>query len=265
MNRAAMLLAMSLLPAAALVQAEPASRPATEPAPPQGPCPQEAKIERVLADQEAAGEKLAALSARMIHRTVDVFEDVVEKTGRFAYRKPNQFRIEFEFKTIGKHTLLEGKTYIFNGRTLYLLNSPAKRLTIYELPPADDGEAADSPLELGKGPFPMPFGQKAETIRRLFEVSLVPAEADEPDAGLIHLRLDPKPDADVGGMRWVELWFDEEIKLPVKLRFQDKAETVTTVWFPKAELTIDDPAVTAEQFAEPQVNPNEWEIIRQPL
>jgi len=257
--------ALTVLLAAGLAAAqdEPTSRPTTEPV-----SLEQAKIEQVLADQEAAGEKLQTLSAKMTYLTEDAFGDEIKRTGTFAFRKPNQFRINVEFKIVGKHTFLDGHSYIFNGRSLYVLdpNSKPPSLNEYRLPEPKDGEPPADALRLGKSPFPMPFGQKTEDIKKQFDVKLVPPTEEEAKAGQTHLRLTPKPGSQMAGKwQWLDLWFDGELKLPVRLQYLDKGDTKTTAEFPKADMKVDDPEVKPEQFAEPKVDPTTWEINRQPL
>ena len=239
----------------------PTTRPDSRPAD-----PEQERIDKVLAEQEAAGKKLSTLSADLIYEKEDVFGDVVKKTGRFQYRKPRQFRIDLDFRFVGKRKLVEDKAYIFDGKRLYLIDKRRKRLTIFSLPPPKPGAAPANPLELGRGPFPMPFGQKAETIRKLFEVKLIPPTDDEKKAGLTHLRLTPKKGTPLAKKyKRVDFWFDGELKLPLKLRYLDVGENKVTVTFPKKSVKVNDPKITPETFAEPTVNPADWTVIREPL
>lgn len=236
------------------------SRPATKPV-----SPEQVKINKILADQEAAGNKLNALSAKMVYEKEDVFGDKVKKTGRFVYLKPNKFRIDFEFRIIGKRILVEGKTYIFDGKRLLLVNKPRKRITIFILPPPKPGQKPANPLQLGKGPFPMPFGQKAGTIRKLFDVKLIPPTEAETKTGLDHLRLTPKKGTSLAKKyKWIDFWFDKEVKLPLKLRYMDSGENVVTVTFEKKGLNVNDPKVTVKDFAQPKVGAD-WSVVREPL
>jgi outer membrane lipoprotein-sorting protein len=240
----------------------PASRPAGPPA--TGPVSAEqARIDRVLADQETAGKKLKTLSAELEYQKEDALGDVVKRVGRFLFLKPNKFRIEFDFRFLGRRKLADGMQFIFDGRRLYLLDTRRKRLTIYTLPPPKEGEPPANPLQLGRGPFPMPFGQKAADIRRLFNVKLIPATPEEAKADVTHLRLVPRPRTPMARKyKQLDLWFDGKLKLPVKLRILDKAEDVMTAKF---RLKPNDPKVKPESFAEPKVDPRKWEIIREPL
>ena len=238
----------------------PTSQPATKPV-----SPEQVKINQILADQEAADKKLKTLSAKMVYEKEDVFGDKVKKTGRFVYLKPNKFRIDFEFRIVNKRILVEGKAYIFDGKQLLLVNKPRKRVTIFILPPPKPGQKPANALQLGKGPFPMPFGQKAETIRKLFDVKLIPPTEAETKAGLDHLRLTPKKGTSLAKKyKWIDFWFDKEVKLPLKLRYMDSGENVVTVTFEKKGLKVNDPKVTVKDFAQPKVGAD-WSVVREPL
>lgn len=86
-------------------------------------------------------------------------------------------------------------------------------------------------LQLGKGPFPVPFGQKAETVIERFAVATRPREqSDPPETDYLKLTTRPRHKREMK-LEWIELWVQAASGLPVKIVALDKSENRTTVLF----------------------------------
>jgi hypothetical protein len=73
-------------------------------------------------------------------------------------------------------------------------------------------------FELGKGPFPLPFGQKKAEILRQFTVKLIAPAADDPK-NTDHLACIPKPDTTLDRQfKEVHFYVDQKLDLPVRIR-----------------------------------------------
>jgi hypothetical protein len=230
----AALAALALVPSACLAQpAAPTTAPATAPA---ATAPSAGLEEmKVLRELEAAGDKHRTIRADVdYHVDVRALGDSEDRTGYVAYQKgddksPTRFRVTFD--TIRQGTGAKTKAqvdYVFDGAWLAVLKHQIKNITLYQL--AAKGERIE-PLRIGRGPFPLPFGQKADDMVRNFTVTLLPPQADDPK-GTIGLRLVTRENClkDMPIER-IEMWVDRATYLPVKIRSRDKNKDVTTVVF----------------------------------
>jgi len=85
-------------------------------------------------------------------------------------------------------TLRKQEWYLFDGRYWYEAIERLEQVTKREIVRENE---AFNPFDLETAPFPMPFGQERETIRRHFDVSLIPSGAGDPP-NTDHIRLTPK-------------------------------------------------------------------------
>ena len=112
------------------------------------------------------------------------------KRGRilFLIAEPNpQFLIHFD-KNEMDGIVTKQEWYLFDGQWFYQAIERIKQVTKQEIAPP--GEKIDL-FDLETAPFPLPFGQKKETILRNFDVELVSAApGDPPDTD--HLACTPK-------------------------------------------------------------------------
>ena len=174
------------------------------------------------------------------------------------------FLVRFDRISQGGVSSPNQEWHLFDGRWYVEARASTRQVIKREIVrPGQEGK--QNLFRIGKGPFPMPFGQKAETIRKLFDVKLIPPTEAETKAGLDHLRLTPKKGTSLAKKyKWIDFWFDKEVKLPLKLRYMDSGENVVTVTFEKKGLKVNDPKVTVKDFAQPKVGAD-WSVVREPL
>ena len=233
---------------------QPASRPAVD-----------AKAKALLDRLERAGENYTTIRADIDYTVVLVkLGDTEQRTGYVAYQKktaktPTKFRVHFDtLRQGGGAKLKEVVDYAFDGMWLTIARHRIKNITRIQV--AAKGETVE-PLRIGKGPFPLPFGQRTADVVKLFKAFTRPAAGkDEPkDTDL--LLLIPRP-ASAEEMNFVELkmWVDRKTDLPVKVVSTDKSKKITTVTFKKVETNrkFDD-----KEFLLPR--PLGWKVRVEPL
>ncbi|MFW6146666.1 MAG: LolA family protein, partial [Planctomycetota bacterium] len=240
--------------------APPASRPAVSP-----------DVERVLDRVEAAGRKIRRLTAEVRYTEEELlFAERTTYTGRVWYAQdpddqvPPRFRIRFDAIRSGGHRRRTDRDYVFyndaNGQWLISRNGDIKQIVKYHVAPA--GSETD-PLELGQGPFPVPFGQRKDRVLSLFEVTTRPTTEGDPD-GTTFLKLVPRDAAtDAFRVRWIEIWVNDA-GLPVKIRTEDThGETRKTAVFRALKIN---PAFEGSVFELPWPSAGSgWERRIEPL
>ena len=201
----------------------------------------------ILKRLEAAGAKYPNLSATMDY-VVDMLQAGYREScaGTVYYqsgteKEPAKFRIHFDnlqqddgprFKNV--------VDYVFDGSWLTVRKERTKQFIRYQVAPPGENVNA---LQLGKGPFPVPFGQKAETVLDFFEVSTrKPEKTDPPQTDYIKLVTRQRQQAEMS-VKWIELWVRPD-GLPVRIVTEDRSENLTTVVFDKIKTPKEFPKAT---------------------
>jgi hypothetical protein len=213
----------------ALVQSRPASQPTSRPSaqPATGPAVSgpgklssgDPKVDQILDRLEEKGQAIKGLACKLTYRyvVVEPVEDAQTKEGEliFAVGEPNaKFLIRFT-RMIAEGVSVERPEYfLFDGQWLTERNDKAK--TVIKRQVVRPGERVD-PFRLGKGPFPLPFGQKREDILRNFKIAVVPFELGDP-RNSEHLHCVPLANTDLAAKySRVELYLDRNLDLPVRI------------------------------------------------
>jgi outer membrane lipoprotein-sorting protein len=225
-------------------QPEPENQPELQPTPqPESqPQPQPSISSRAMAileDLEAAGETYRSIKANVTYIVNNKLTgDVETRTGWVAYQQagkdqPARFRVSFDTLAMGEGRPTKQKVdYIFDGQWLKVAKHNIKSLTHYQV--AAEGETVE-PLRIGKGPFPVPFGQKVEDVTRYLDVEVKDRDKDAPK-GSDYLLLTPhKENRSLVNFNRLELWIDRQRHLPVKVRTVDESHNVVTVNFSDIE------------------------------
>lgn len=203
------------------------------------------KAMKVLRALEVSGEEYRTLKADVRHRYIDrLTGDIETRTGWVGFRKgkppkPDTFRIEFKTLKQGREgpTVRDRLVYAFDGRWLSVLKYRIKQLTRYQV--AAKGQRIE-PLRLGKGPFPVPFGQKVEDVLKYFNVTTrEPKESDPPETDYISLLTRPPYRRELSFLV-LEIWVDRDTHLPVRILSREgqrlrKITKITTVRFSDVE------------------------------
>lgn len=236
----AMLLTTLALIAAAIVQqptrATVPARPAAAPA--AAPQPREAIHDIETADDlllalESVDDGLRTLTTDILWaQTFALAGDMQLRWGRLFYRvdppasedlPPRRaFAIEFTRKQVGDRVMADDRVdYVFDGEWfLERVHADRQGFKRQVVPP---GEVAD-PLRVGRGPFPIPVGQKREEILERFTAELVDPLQDLDErlvafvsagAGTYALDLTPLP-AMARDISWrsIRVWYDRDTLEP---------------------------------------------------
>jgi len=219
-----------------------AEKPAAETAPP-------ADAVEVLDKMDAAGKELKTLRAKFDYElNQTLYEDVQKRKGELLYQAPNLLRFEF--------TDRPQETFVFDGRVMYHKKDATRQLILWEVRLPDE-PAVDS-FELGKTPFPLPFGQRKDAVLKHFTVSRDAKEEAADKEKRAVLALVPKKDTPMArDYQKILLWINTKQWLPTRARLVDTSENVTTVDFHHIESNKD---IDAKSFVRPSV-PDGWEIV----
>ncbi len=178
------------------------------------------KVDAILDRMETKGQAIKGLACGLTYKFVTVFpvEDAITKRGSLLFRRgePNsRFLIHFkEYLAGGVIDRKRNEYFQFDGEWLTERNDKAQ--TIIRRQIVRKGRKVD-PFKLGKGPFPLPFGQKRDEIIQNFNVSLMPAKAGDP-ANSIHLHCIPVPKTELARKySHVEMFVDRTLSLPVRI------------------------------------------------
>jgi outer membrane lipoprotein-sorting protein len=203
----------------------------------------------VLDAMEAAGKGLETVRARFDYElNQTLYEDITKRKGELVFAVPNLVRFTFTSKP--------RETVIFDGRKVYQMKDATKQLYVWTV--REEDEPPVESMELGKAPFPIPFGQKKEKVVKFFEVSRNRAE-EEKDGKKRHvLALVPREDTSLAKTYTkVALWVDTETRLPTRVRLWDTSENITTIDFHDIKTNT---KVDESTFKRPKV-PEDWEVI----
>lgn len=200
------------------VSAEPKAVTVADHAPPQlssGDPAADAILDRL----EAKGKAIKGLSCRLIYTyvTVEPVEDKTTKKGTllFARGEPNaKFLIRFTELIAAGVIDRHEEHFLFDGEWLTELNQKSKSVIRRQI--ARKGERID-PFELGKGPFPLPFGQKRAEMLKQFEVTLSPFDLGDP-LHTKHLHCVPRANTELARKySRVEIYVDTRLDIPVRI------------------------------------------------
>jgi len=208
-----------------------------------------ADVVEVLDKMDAAGKQYKTVCATFDYElNQTLYEDIQKRKGELAYQAPNLLRFEF--------TDQPRETFVFDGRILYHKKDPTKQLIIWEM--RLPGEPAVESFEIGKIPFPLPFGQKKAAVLKHFTVSRDATEEGKDKAKRQVLSLVPKKGTDLAkDYTRILLWIDSKQNLPTRARLYDTSENITTADFHHIETNK---SIDADQFTRPKV-PEDWEIV----
>jgi len=118
-------------------------------------------------------------------------------------------------------------------------------------------------LKLGEGPFPLPIGQKKEDVKKLFVVTKIKPDKDDP-AGTVHVLLKPiKGTQFARKFSFIDVWVDTKTSMPRRIDTVDLKET-TTRSTELTDLRIN-PELTDKDFELEKIKPEIWNVHEEPF
>jgi hypothetical protein len=195
-------------------------------APKSKPSSGDAKVDAILDRLETKGLAIKGLACKLIYRYVMVAvvqdEQVKEGDLLFARGEPNsRFFIHFDKLTADGEVRRTGEYWAFDGQWLVERNDLTKKIIKREV--AKPGERQD-PFKIGKGPFPLPLGQKREDILANFKVKRVDFTLGDP-RNSDHLNCVPLPGTQLAEKySRVDIYVDRAMEFPVRIVSERKSD-----------------------------------------
>ncbi len=188
----------------------------------------------LLQKQEEAGRKYPAIRADISYEVVNPkLGDSETRVGWLTFHRGNEkqharFRVHFDtLRQDEGRTVKDQLDYAFDGRWLTVLKHRVKQMARYEIVAKDEKV---QPLKLGKGPFPLPFGQEVDDVIKFFKPTTRELRKGEPkDTDYLKLVPHAKYRARMAFTR-LEMWINRK-GLPVKTISLDHSKNITTVIF----------------------------------
>lgn len=218
----------------------------------------DSSVEDILNALDARGQNLTSFTAVVKLTDVDTgLGDSTSRTGKVLFQAGDSasLRVTFDKRQSGNKVFDEKIEYLLAGPDLIDRNYQTKsQITRHVLKP---GEKMNL-LRLGEGPFPLPIGQKAEDVHKMFEVTKVAAKPDDP-ANTVRLELIPK-----AGTRFeqkfksINVWVDLKENMPVRIATLDPNDT--TLRTTDLSAVQVNPTLTAADFTLPSIDRNEWNV-----
>jgi len=186
---------------------------------------------------ESKGREIVSLQAKVQYdKTDELVKSRLTRTGDLLYlasdaaaQRPTRFAVLFNRYIADGKLQNQQLEYVFDGEWLVEKDHRLKRFEKRQIVAPGQASKVD-PLSID-GPFPLPLGQKREEVLRRFDVSIVENDAAEAPNHAVHLRLVPRPDGQSLRERkkfdTVDIWFDRQTLLPVKVRTEEGAVATT--------------------------------------
>jgi outer membrane lipoprotein-sorting protein len=221
-------------------------------------------VDQILDALHDRGRDLADFSALVkLSDENNATGDATVSSGKLLFQsKPGgdaRIRIAFDKKQLGDKIFEQNHTYTLDGGWLVERDYDKRQEVRREV--LKPGEKLDL-FRLGKGPFPLPIGQKKEDVENIFDVVKVDADKDDP-AGSVHLRLTPKAGTQYAhDFSSVDVWVDLRLDMPVRIETLDANQTtVKTTDFSDVKLNQ---GLSDKDFEEAPL-PSGWDQVSEPF
>jgi len=229
-------------------------------------------VRKILDAMETAGKTTRTIRADLTYKTINTsLGDSEFRTGWVAYQSgqtvksgdktttvPPMFRVHFETMKQGKGRTVSRKIdYAYDGENLTVARARNKTITRFQLPPGNKG--ADT-LKLGKGPMPLPFGQKTADMIEYFVCTTRPKRFNDPK-DTVYLNLTPRKTHEKKlNTVYIHMWIGTSDHLPVKIVTRTKTKDIITTAFTNTQINK---TIKKSLFTIPK--PLGWKLIVQPF
>lgn len=228
---------------------------------------------------ESRGKKILSYQANIVYMSEQCLLDTkIVRTGKIYYVSGDKarFAVLFDRRAVDNEMRYVRHDIIFDGT--WLVEKRFEDKVFLKRQIVAPGEKFD-PLELGAGPFPLPLGQKREQVLGMFKGSIIDDEIGEANdvnesrtgsgslRGSVHLRLVPRVNEATGKalseLEQVDIWYDAEALLPLKIVTLDDATDVTMVILREAKVNeLDDKQM--EKMFDTTPPDRGWEVAIEP-
>jgi hypothetical protein len=223
-------------------------------------------VDQILDALDAVGRNLKSFTADVTLKDEDVtLANETTRRGKVLFQERGdgqaRLRVIFDKRETAKRSFDERVEYLLQDGWLTDRTYDPKRIEVKRqvLRP---GEKINL-LKLGEGPFPLPIGQKKETVHEQFDVKK-PAPAKDDPAGTVHVQLAPKPDTRFARkFDTIDVYVDAKTHLPVRI---DTAQGETVRTTDLKNFTINpNPPLTDADFALPKIDESKWSLHEEPF
>jgi len=218
------ILSVGLLAVAATCWAQTsATQPATQPADAVAvEKPVDPAVIELLDRIEKKSGAIKTLQARLVFdRIQGLLGDTQRRLGSLVYvaGPPAKFSAHFDELRVDGRSEKKNRWYIFDGTWLVekLADTNPKQFLKRQIVPPDAKPEQANPLALGGGPFVLPINMNRKLVLERFRVTLPAEDKAKDPAHTVHLLLKPLADPR-SEVTAIDLWYDRESLLPVKVR-----------------------------------------------
>jgi hypothetical protein len=199
-------------------------------------------VAKVLDGMENAGD-YRSIQAEIVYQVYDRLEGTREIRKGAVYHArgdandpnaPDRFAVHFNTLKRNKGPAIRERIrYAFDGQWFTIAKARVKQ--IHRIQVARKGQHVE-PMRLGRGPFPLPFGQKREDMVRFFEIETRDAKESDPN-GTAYLELTTKPRyrPHMNFLK-LEMWVDRKTHRPVKIVSHQGDPTKKRRWSRRKEI-----------------------------
>jgi len=188
------------------------------------PAPLDPGVEKILDRLER--KEVKDIEADLKYVTKDMILDTTQKYEgilRFIMDKPNP-RFFIRFDKFSQAGIVSNKKqwHLFDGQ--WYIEAREKTSTISRIQIVRPGEKLDV-FKIGKGPFPLPFGQKKDDIVRHFDVKLIAPDPKKDPPDTDHLECKPKIGTELADKYGtVHFYIHRKLDLPILVRTVEKED-----------------------------------------
>lgn len=225
----------------------------------------DAAVDSILDRLEVKGRAIQGLTAQIEYNDIrfEPVEDKITKHGELTFRRldPNsKFLIVFNETIAGGVKSDRKEHYLFDGEWFTERSERAKTIIKRQIVPK--GKRID-PFKIGKGPFPLPFGQRRAEMLDNFRIVRKPAQPDDPP-NCDHLHCEPRPFSELAQKyKRVEMYIDRRLELPVRIEVERTADdNMIDVRFSRLN---PDAAPAASRFQIDRPPGPDWDVREEPL
>lgn len=227
------------------------------------------RIEKADGDLKDLQAKIKYSVAQLLKASPSDPDEVENYFGTIKYLKrpeTTQFYIHFEKWNDGTLWMTDPQQwYIFDGEWMTTAKENGQSIEKEQI--VRPGEKTDL-FKLGRGPFPLPFGQSKADMLEQFDVGLVPPSGDDPQA-TDHLICIAKPNSKVAErFERIELFVSNDatsplLGLPIRIiAYKSNGQTRETVTF--EQIKKNKGLKPKRDFALPTLT-RKWEVSERPL